>query len=653
MQLVFLTKNLCLKFYFGVDFSPRRKWFVRNKEFVSLKDKFKSLAIVASMILAFALLILILNVYFYQNNQRKLVETIDTITLNTYATDYANSLDKISFDQKNLIEKTIEDIKDYLDKMQALSSSDKKVTAKIRDSYNVLNKFPSLQNNDDYLLFCKEVVISLRAIQYSKTIDNITELENFKKANIYPIIFTCALSFVFFLVVIYIVWTYTRNINYSLDNLFKIAIEYKKGNYTWNSPIDENNEFTLVQEEFNSMGNQLQSNNNRLLSEIQNKNKLLEIYEKMSKATTEKEVFDILSDSFKNDVNSENTFIYFLDEKSENLNLHYSKEILYASNVEYIRFIPLERATLVTKAFHALRPCYIFNYDLTDLIGKVVSTVAYPIIIESRAIGVIATSSEYRSSYTQEEIDLMGTIAAYSSESILRTRLLASTKNAVSVRDDFISIASHELQTPLTPLKLNLQLIQQKISSDDFKLRKHIESSIKQVDKISHLIDDLLNVTNINTGKIIINKRKFNLAFFINNVINTHIQYRGTNQKIILNNDFEFDIEVNWDQIKIEQILLNLLSNANKYAGDSPVEITVKEKNEQITINVRDFGPGISDENAEIIFKKYERLVNKSSVKGLGLGLYISREIANLHNGQLSLKKSKRGSDFQLSLPIK
>lgn len=624
-----------------------------NKEFVSLKDKFKSLAIVASMILAFALLILVLNVYYYQNNQRKLVETIDTITLNTYATDYANELDKISFEQKDLIEKHLESIKSYLEQMEAISASENKILYKIKDAYNVISKFSSIQNHNEYLLVCKELIVALRAIQYSKTIENISELDSFKKADVYPIIFTCTLSFLFFLIVAYIVWTYTRNVNYSLDNLFKTAIEYKKGNYSWNSPIDENNEFTLVQEEFNSMGNQLQANNNRLLREINNKNKLLATYSKFSKAMSEQEVFEVLADSFKYDVRSENTFVYYLDEKSENLSLYFSQENINASEIERFRFIPLERPNFVTRAFHGLKPTYVFNYDLTSVLGKNLSMVAYPIIIESRAIGVIATSSEHRQSYTQEEIDLMGTIATYASESILRTKLLESTKNAVAVRDDFISIASHELQTPLTPLKINLQLVQQKLSIDDFKLKKHIESSIKQVDKISKLIDDLLNVTNINTGKIIINKSKFNLALFINNVINTHIQYRGANQKIILNNDFEFDIEVNWDQIKVEQILLNLLSNANKYAGESPVEITVKEKEESIIINVRDFGPGINEIDAEVVFNKYERLVNKSSVKGLGLGLYISREIAHLHNGQLILLDSKNGANFQLILPIK
>lgn len=624
-----------------------------NKEFVSLKDKFKSLAIVASLILAFALLILVLNVYYYQNNQRQLVETIDTITLNTYATDYANELDKLSFEQKDLIEKHLQNIKVYLEQMETISAKENKILNKIKDAYNVINKFHIIRNNNEYLLFCKEVVVALRAIQYSKTIENISELESFKKADVYPIIFTCALYFLFFLIVAYIVWTYTRNVNYSLDNLFKTAIEYKKGNYTWNSPIDENNEFTLVQEEFNSMGNQLQANNNRLLREINNKNKLLSTYAKFSKANSEREVLEILANSFKYDVNSENTFVYYLDEKSENLSLYFSQENINASEIERFRFIPLERQSFVTRAFHALKPAYVFNYDLTTVLEKTLSMVAYPIIIESRAIGVIATSSEHRQSYTQEEIDLMGTISTYCSESILRTKLLESTKNAVAIRDDFISIASHELQTPLTPLKINLQLVQQKLSVDDFKLKKHIESSIKQVDKISKLIDDLLNVTNINTGKIIINKSKFNLALFINNVINTHILYRGANQKIILNNDFEFDIEVNWDQNKVEQILLNLLSNANKYAGDSPVEITVKEKEDNIMINVRDFGPGINESDAELVFNKYERLVNKSSVKGLGLGLYISREIAHLHHGQLILTDSKAGANFQLILPIR
>ena len=124
-----------------------------NKEFVSLKDKFKSLAIVASMILAFALLILVLNVYYYQNNQRQLVETIDTITLNTYATDYANELDKLSFEQKDLIEKHLQNIKVYLEQMETISAKENKILNKIKDAYNVINKFHSIRNNNEYLLF--------------------------------------------------------------------------------------------------------------------------------------------------------------------------------------------------------------------------------------------------------------------------------------------------------------------------------------------------------------------------------------------------------------------------------------------------------------------------------------------------------------------
>jgi PAS domain S-box-containing protein len=220
-------------------------------------------------------------------------------------------------------------------------------------------------------------------------------------------------------------------------------------------------------------------------------------------------------------------------------------------------------------------------------------------------------------------------------------------------RENFISIASHELKTPLTSLQASLQMMDRIIVSDTEiteRLRKLSESSNRNVLKLGALVGDLLDSTKISRGQINLNITKFTISEIVANCCN-HIRSEG---KYHIHYKGDLELQISADEPKIDQVLVNLVNNAVKYAPES-TEIVVQgdELADKVKISVTDYGNGIPSDKLPFLFDSYYQVNGAvSNSQGLGLGLYISAEIIKRHNGEIGVDSTiDVGTTFWFTIP--
>ncbi|GAB2699494.1 hypothetical protein GCM10027037_25090 [Mucilaginibacter koreensis] len=219
-------------------------------------------------------------------------------------------------------------------------------------------------------------------------------------------------------------------------------------------------------------------------------------------------------------------------------------------------------------------------------------------------------------------------------------------------KDDFISIASHELKTPITSLKAALQLMGRlKNNPSPTMLPKMIDQANRSMDKITTLIDDLLNATRMNEGQMKLNKTKFTIYEMLNGCCH-HIRVGGKHELIVQGDQ---DLRIYADEHRIDQVVVNFVNNAVKYAPNSREIYLIAERvNGQARIAVKDTGPGIAAEKLPYLFDRYYRVDHSGAqYSGLGLGLYISAEIIKRHGGEIGVDSEVgKGSTFWFTLPL-
>lgn len=219
-------------------------------------------------------------------------------------------------------------------------------------------------------------------------------------------------------------------------------------------------------------------------------------------------------------------------------------------------------------------------------------------------------------------------------------------------KDDFLSIASHELKTPITTLKGSLQLLNRyRDNMQHPMVIKLIDHANTSVTKITGLIDDLLNTTRTKEGQLHLNYKSFNLYEMLETCC-SHIRMREKYRLILQGSK---DIFIEADEARIEQVVVNFVNNAVKYAPDQrEIHISVEKTEGKVQVSVKDFGPGIPADKIPYIFDRYYR-ADYSGVQysGLGLGLYISAEIIKKHRGEIGVNSELgAGSTFWFTLPV-
>jgi len=220
-------------------------------------------------------------------------------------------------------------------------------------------------------------------------------------------------------------------------------------------------------------------------------------------------------------------------------------------------------------------------------------------------------------------------------------------------KDEFISVASHELKTPITSLNASVQILQRLIKTDPSseKVQLFIDKANNNLNKLIHLLDDLLNVTKIQQGQLALNKTMFNLAEMINDCCE-HVRMYD-NHEMTITGDKELMVFA--DYRRLDQVVVNLINNAIKYAPQSKkIDISIGHDDNMVTIAVRDYGIGIHPDKLPHLFDRYYRVdALGHQFSGLGLGLYISAEIVNRHGGKIGVESTRgEGSEFWFTIPI-
>jgi two-component system CheB/CheR fusion protein len=225
------------------------------------------------------------------------------------------------------------------------------------------------------------------------------------------------------------------------------------------------------------------------------------------------------------------------------------------------------------------------------------------------------------------------------------------TNDLLKKKDDFMSIASHELKTPITTLKASLQLLDRMKDNPSAKmLPSLIDGANKSMEKINILIEDLLNVSKISEGQLHLKKTHFNIAKLISECCD-HVHALGIYE---INTTGDLTAEVFADAERIDQVVINFVNNAMKYAPDSKeIHIQIEKVETFVKVSVIDKGPGIPTEKRPHLFERYYQADGSGSqYSGLGLGLYISAEIIKRHGGEIGVQSEiGEGSKFWFTLP--
>jgi len=291
---------------------------------------------------------------------------------------------------------------------------------------------------------------------------------------------------------------------------------------------------------------------------------------------------------------------------------------------------------------------------------KIKSAMAVPLIVRGDILGTMSFASERsENQYTAADLCMAEDLARRVGTALENANLYQKAKAAVRLRDEFLSIASHELKTPITPLKLQTDSLMYALTHQSVaelkpeKISKMVEISNRQLGRLSRLVDNLLDIARINSGKLRLNLKDFDLTELIQEVIERFSdQLKHSKCKIELN--ITLQQPVFWDRMRIEQVITNLLTNAMKYGAGKPICISASMTNGDVTISFRDHGIGIAKRDQNRIFLRFERAVSENHFGGLGLGLYIVSQILEAHGGKVFVESEINvGSTFHLKIPFK
>lgn len=285
-----------------------------------------------------------------------------------------------------------------------------------------------------------------------------------------------------------------------------------------------------------------------------------------------------------------------------------------------------------------------------DAVGSIFAAV--PLLSQKRALGLLVLYKEQGTSFSLRELDLWSAAAGQVAVTVENARLLREAQAALRVREEFMSIASHELKTPLTPLKLTLYSMERRLVQGQPVELSSVMKSKRQVERLAGLVNDLLDVSRLELGRLSLQPAPLEVGHLVAEVVD---QFRHAFERPFSLTVPSERVWVQGDRDRLEQVLVNLLENAHKYSPTGePISVEVESMPGEARIHVRDRGIGIPAPDQTRLFQRFYRAANSSHrhFGGLGLGLFISHSIARLHGGSLSLSSSEgQGSTFSLGLP--
>jgi signal transduction histidine kinase len=281
------------------------------------------------------------------------------------------------------------------------------------------------------------------------------------------------------------------------------------------------------------------------------------------------------------------------------------------------------------------------------------SYLCVPLVARGRVLGCLTLAhAESGRHYTEADLRLVEELARRAALCVDNSRLYRESREAIRLRDEFLSIASHELKTPLTSLRLQLSLIERLLGEESRqRLGGRLDTAHRQVDRLSTLVDTLLDVSRIATGHIALALAEVDLTLLVQEAMERLREvFAQAGSTVTL--QAPGAVVGHWDALRLDQVIVNLLTNAAKYGQGRPILVTVEATAELARLTVRDEGIGIAAEALPRLFGRFERAVSVRHYGGLGLGLYISRQIIDALGGRVRVdSRPDEGSTVTVELP--
>lgn len=246
-------------------------------------------------------------------------------------------------------------------------------------------------------------------------------------------------------------------------------------------------------------------------------------------------------------------------------------------------------------------------------------------------------------------------------QQLLMAQLLSTEgelRDALRMRDDFMSMAAHELRTPLNTLFLETQLRKIQLAKgqahifDTDYLQTMVVKDQRQIQSMVRLIDDMLDASRVSSNRLSIRPTQVELTALLARVVD-NLTHQAADAATPITLQAHAPVTGLWDEFRIEQVVINLLTNALRYGRGKPVDISVHLLPGSVRVDVRDQGMGIPEAAQQRIFEQFERVTGNDGTGGLGLGLYITRQLVEAHGGLISVQSVPgEGSVFQVTLPL-
>jgi signal transduction histidine kinase len=291
------------------------------------------------------------------------------------------------------------------------------------------------------------------------------------------------------------------------------------------------------------------------------------------------------------------------------------------------------------------------------LTGPGGASLRLPLTSHSRVLGAATFSLLPARPLGDIEVSLAEDVARRMALAVENARLYAESREAILLRDKFLSIASHELRTPLTALRLQARTLlrdtghpERPLVPEELAHKTRVIS--RQVERLSQLVDELLDISRLAQGYLSFQLEDVDLAEVVRDVAASFREELASPDIQLVLAGLDVPVVGQWNRLRLEQVVINLLTNALKYGRGRPISLELKKDEEHVWLTVRDEGIGIAPADQERIFERFERAVSEQNYSGFGLGLWIVREIVHRLGGTISVNSTPGvGSAFTVELP--